>query len=85
MDLGLPAINTSNELGVLGTPATMIQRLTDRSDWSDPDHVFGKATDVGMSTARSDQDYSYKTYFLIWKENQEFELQKISMSQPPLK
>ena len=37
-----------------------------------------------MSAARSDQDYSYKTDFGIWKENQEFEHQNISKSQPPL-
>ena len=37
-----------------------------------------------MSAARSDQDYSYKTDFEIWRENQEFEHQNISMSRPPL-
>ena len=63
VDFGLPAINKLNESGVLGTPATSIKRLTDGSHWTAPDHVFGEATAVGMSTARSDLDYSYKTGF----------------------
>ena len=29
-------------------------------------------------------DYNYKTGFENWKENQEFELQNIAMSQSPL-
>ena len=45
---------------------------------------FGEVTAVGMSAARSDQDYSYKTDFGIWRENQEFEHQNIPMSRPPL-
>ena len=39
---------------------------------------------VGMSAARSDQDYSYKTDFEISRENQEFERQNILLSRPPL-
>ena len=37
-----------------------------------------------MITTRSDQDYSYKTDFEIWRGNQKFERQNISMSLPPL-
>ena len=37
-----------------------------------------------MSESKSDHEYNYKAGFKIWKENQEFERQKISMSQPPL-
>ena len=37
-----------------------------------------------MSAENSDYDYKYKTEFQIWRENQEFERQNISMSQPPL-
>ena len=37
-----------------------------------------------MSEANSDQEYNYKTGFQIWKNNNEFERQNISMSQPPL-
>ena len=60
VDLGLPAVNTSNKFGILGTLATRIRMLEDGSHWSAPDHVFGEATAVIMSVARSDQDYSYK-------------------------
>ena len=35
-----------------------------------------------MSVEKSDHDYSYNTYFETWRENQEFERQNISMSQP---
>ena len=79
MDLGLPAINTPNELGVLHTNATSIKRPTNGSRWSVPYHVFGEATAVGMSATRSDQDYSYKTDFENWREIQEFERQHILM------
>ena len=37
-----------------------------------------------MSAAKSDDKYNYKIYFEIWRDNQEFERQNISMSQPPL-
>ena len=49
-----------------------------------PDHVFGEATAFGMIATRSEQKYSYKTDFVIWRENQAFGRQNISMSQPPL-
>ena len=70
--LGLPVVNTSTEFGILGTPATTIRRLKDGSYWSASDHVFGEATSVGMSATRSDQEYSYKTDFEIWRENKDF-------------
>ena len=84
VDLGILAINILNESGVLGTPNNNIQRPMDWYHWTSPDHVFCEATAVVMSAARSDQDYSYKTDFEIWRENQEFEHQNISMSRPPL-
>ena len=84
VDLGILAIKKLNKSGVLGTTATIIRRPTDGSHWTDLDHVFGEATAVGMSAARSDQDYRYKNYFDIWRGNQEFERQTISMNQPPL-
>ena len=80
MDLGLLDIKTLNERGVLGTPATNILRLTDGSHWNALDHVFGEATAVGTSAEKSYHDYRYKIYFEIWRENQEFEGQNISMS-----
>ena len=48
--------------------------------WSTPDHVFGEAAVVRTSAEKSDHDYSYKTDFEIWRENQEFERQMFSMS-----
>ena len=75
MDLGLPTINTLGESSVLGTPATMILRPEDGPYWSAPYHVFSEVTAVGMSVAKSDHDYNYKTDFEIWRDNQEFECQ----------
>ena len=46
--------------------------------------MFGEATSFGTSAASTDQEYSYKTDFEIWRENQEFERQNILISQPPL-
>ena len=60
--LGLLDVNTLNEFGILGTPATRVRRPIYGSHWSALDHIFGRATVVRMSAARSDQDYSYKTY-----------------------
>ena len=37
-----------------------------------------------MSVSKPDHDYNYKADFKILRENQEFELQNILMSQPPL-
>ena len=71
--MGLPAVNTFNESCVLGTPGTRIRRSMDGSHWTATDHVFGEATAVGMSEAKSYHDYNYKTYFEIWRGNQEFE------------
>ena len=85
MELRLPDVNTSDEVDILGTPSTRIRNLTDVSHWSVLDHVFGKATGVGMSATGSEQDYSYKTDSKIWRENQDFGRQNNSMSQPHLK
>ena len=38
-----------------------------------------------MSEAKSENDYSNKTYFEILRQSQKFERQNISMSRPPLK
>ena len=84
MDMGLPAINTLNECGVLGNLATRIIRPTSVSHWTAPDHFFGEAAVVVMSAAKSDHDYSYKTDFEIWGENKESERQFVLMSLPPL-
>ena len=69
MYLGILAINTFIESGVLGISATRIRRSTDGSHWSAPDHVFGGAIAVGMSAENSDHKYNYKTDFEIWREN----------------
>ena len=66
MDLEFPTISTLDESSGLSTPATRIQRPTYGSHWSTPDHVFGEVTAVGISAAKSDYDYIYKTEFQIW-------------------
>ena len=84
VELVVPAINTLDEVGIFRNPATRIRKPTDGSHWSVLDHVFGEETAVGTSAIRSEQDYSYKTDFEVWKENQDFGSKNISMSQPPL-
>ena len=49
----IPAINILNESVDIGTPVTIIRRPTDVPHWSMPDHVFGEATAVIMSAAKS--------------------------------
>ena len=58
MDMGLYAINTLNESCFLGSPTTRIRRPTGGYHWSAPDHVFGEATAVVMSAAKSDHEYN---------------------------
>ena len=52
VDLGLLAVNTSDEFNTFGTPATIIRRPTYGPHWSAPDHVFGKVITVRMSATR---------------------------------
>ena len=80
----MPAVNPSDGFGIFGTPTTRIRRPTDGSHWCAPDHVFVKAKALVMSAARSDQDYSYNTDFKIWRKNQDFGHQNISMGRPSL-
>ena len=75
MNMGFLTINALDKNGGLSNPATSIQRSMDGSHWSAPDHVFGEATVEGMSEAKSDHDYVYKTDFKFFKENKEFERQ----------
>ena len=65
VDLGLPDVNALDELNAFGTPATIIRRPMYGSHWCVPDHVFVEATVVGISTTRSELDYSYKNDFKI--------------------
>ena len=60
MDVVFSTINSLDKKSVISTPATRIQRPTDGSHWSMPDHVFGKATAVGISEAKSYHDYNCK-------------------------
>ena len=53
VDLGILDVNASDEFNIFGNPATRIRRPKYGSYWSMPDHVFGKATAVGMSTTSS--------------------------------
>ena len=84
VDLGLPAVNTSDEFNIFGTLPTRIRMPIDGSHWSASDHVFGESTVVGMSATRSEIDYIYKTDFQNWRENRDFGCQNISMSRPHL-
>ena len=79
VDLGFSAINALDEVSGLSTSATMIRQPEDCAHWRSHNHIFGETTAVGVSEAKSDYDYNYKTEFQIWKENKEFERQNISM------
>ena len=57
-NLGILAVNASDELRSFGTPATIFGRLTDGFNWSAWGNVFGEVTEVGMSGTRSEQNYS---------------------------
>ena len=52
LNLGLPAVNASDEFNTFGTPTTRFRRPLDVNHWYVPDHVFGEVTAVGMSETR---------------------------------
>ena len=54
IDLGLVTINVLDEGSCISTPATIIQRPKDGSQWSAPNHIFGETKSVGVSEAKSD-------------------------------
>ena len=82
--LGLSTISALDEGSGLSITANIIRRPTDGAHWSAPNNIFGETTVVGLSEAKYDYDYNYKTESQIWKENKEFERQNILMSRPPL-
>ena len=61
VDLGLSTINALNEIIVISTPVTRIQRPMDGDHWIAFNHIPGKTTAVGASDANSDYSYNYKT------------------------
>ena len=84
VDMGLTTIDTLYEGSGISKPATIIRRSTDGAHWSTPNHIFDETIAVGVSEAKYDYGYNYKTEFQIWKENKKFERQNILMSQTPL-
>ena len=84
MQLGLPSVHASAELGSFGKPDTRVRSPSEGSNWSAPSNVFGKDTVVRVSGTRSEQNYSSKTDFETRKKTQDFGQQNISMSQPLL-
>ena len=66
--LGLPAVNASDELNVLGTPATRVSIETDGSHWFAPGCVFEEVVVFGMIRTRLEQNYSCKIDFEIRRE-----------------
>ena len=67
MNLWFSTINALDESIVLSNPDTRIRQPADGYHLISQDHVFRKATLVGMSLVYSDHDYKYKTDFQIWK------------------
>ena len=55
----------------------------DVTHWSAPYNAVGEITAFGYGLSVK-SDYNYKTDFGIWRGNIQFELQKISRSQPTL-
>ena len=77
--IGLLAINALDEGSGIITPSNRIQRPMNGTHWSALNHICGETTAVGVSETNSDCNYNYKTEIQIWKENKEFENQKIPM------
>ena len=63
VDLGIPAVHTSDKLMSFSIPDTRVGSSTDGSKWSVPGRVFGKATSVEERGTRLEKNYSSKTNF----------------------
>ena len=81
MDLGISTINALDKSASLWNPATRVGRPTDVTHGRVPDHIFEIVTAVREKVSAK-SDYSYKTDFEIWRENQDSERQKNARSQP---
>ena len=79
-ELGIYTINALDEIISLSNPTIRIRRLIDVTHCNMPTHIFVETTVVGVSEAKSNYDYNYKTEFQIWKENNEFERECFSIS-----
>ena len=60
MHLGIPAVNTLDELNPFGTPATRVRRPTDGFKFSVPGHVFGEVTAVGIMVRGQNKSIAIK-------------------------
>ena len=66
--MGLSGINALYEGSGPSTHANRTRRPKGGSHWSAHNHIFDETTEFGVSEAKSDDDYNYKTEFQIWKE-----------------
>ena len=85
MNLGLSSVHTSDEIGSVFIPPTIIGRPDDGSNWLPPGHRIGEVAADRVIRMGSGQNYNAKTDFETRRENQDFGRQNNSMSQPPLK
>ena len=79
VDLRISIVDALGRGVRLWTPAIIVGRPTDVAYWNVPDHIFGENIQVGYSVI-TNSEYSYKTDFEIWRENQEFERQNNARS-----
>ena len=84
VNLGLASVHTSDELGSVSIPTTIILTPTDGSNWLPTSHSIGEVTADRVSRTGSEQDNNSKTDFETRRENQYFGRQNNSMSRPHL-
>ena len=87
MNLGLSSVHTSDELGYIFIPTTIIGRPMIGSNWLPPGHHIGEVTADRVSGTRPEKNYNSKSYFETRRGgvvNQYFGRQNNSMSRPPL-
>ena len=84
MNLGLSSVHTSDELGFVFIPTTIIGRPTDAFNWLPPGHHIGEVTSDRVIGTRSEKNYNAKTVYETRRVNQDFVRQNNSMSRPPL-
>ena len=87
MNLGLSSVHTSDELGYIFIPTTIIGRPMIGSNWLPPGHRIGEVTADRVSGKRPEKNYNPKRYFETRRGgvvNQDFGRQNNSISRPLL-
>ena len=80
MNLGLSSVYTTDKLGSVIVPTTIVGRPINGSKWIQPGYDIEEATADGVREKKENNHYNFKSDFETMMEIQDFEQGNISMS-----